>query len=47
MIGSSELALAGDSGRSCSRMIWAMALVLVAAGGAVAAVRWSPWPVTS
>jgi sortase A len=26
-------------------MIWGLALALTAIGGAVAAARWSPWPV--
>ncbi len=26
-------------------MVWGLALVIVSAGAAVAAARWSPWPV--
>jgi sortase A len=43
VIDSSELPLAGDSTVLPITLVWAMALVLVAAGGTVAAVRWSPW----
>jgi sortase A len=38
-----ELPLAGDKGALTLTMEWSMALVLVAAGGTIAAIRWSPW----
>jgi sortase A len=44
-IGPSEQALAGDSGALVMTMIWGLALALVAIGGAVAAARFSGWPV--
>jgi sortase A len=44
-IGPSEQALAGDSGALVLTMIWGLALVIVSVGTAVAAARWSPWPV--
>lgn len=44
-IGPSEQALAGDTGALVLTMIWGLALVIVSAGAAVAAARWSPWPV--
>lgn len=44
-IGPSEQALAGDSGALVLTMVWGLALVIVSAGAAVAAARWSPWPV--
>ncbi len=40
-----ETAMAGDDGALVLTMVWGMALVLVAVGGAVAASRWSPWTV--
>jgi sortase A len=43
VIDSSELPLAGDNSVLPITLVWAMALVLVAAGGTVAALRWSPW----
>ncbi len=45
VIGPTEQALAGDSGALVLTMTWGLALALVAVGGAVAAARWSPWPV--
>lgn len=39
----SELPLAGDKGALTLTMEWSMALVLVSAGGTIAAIRWSPW----
>jgi len=44
-IGPSEQALAGDSGALVLTMVWGLALVIVSVGAAVAAARWSPWPV--
>jgi sortase A len=44
-IGPSEQALAGDSGAMVMTMVWGLALALTAIGAAVAAARWSPWPV--
>ncbi len=44
-IGPSEQAMAGDTGALVMTMIWGLALALTAVGGAVAAARWSPWPV--
>jgi len=44
-IGPSEAALAGDSGILVLTMVWGLALVIVSVGAAVAAARWSPWPV--
>jgi sortase A len=44
-IGPSEQALAGDSGALVLTMVWGLALAAAATGGAVAAARWSPWPV--
>jgi sortase A len=43
VIGPSEKALAGDSGALVQTMIWGLALVILAVGGAVAAAQWSPW----
>jgi sortase A len=43
VIDSSELPLAGDSSVLPITLVWAMTLALVAAGGTVAALRWSPW----
>lgn len=45
VIGPSEQALAGDSGALVLTMVWGLALVIVSVGAAVAAARWSPWPV--
>jgi sortase A len=45
VIGPPERALAGDTGALVLTMIWGFALALAAVGGAVAAARWSPWPV--
>jgi sortase A len=44
-IGPTEAALAGDSGTLVLTMVWGLALVIVSVGAAVAAARWSPWPV--
>jgi sortase A len=44
-IGPSEQALAGDTGALVLTMLWGLALVIVGVGTAVAAARWSPWPV--
>jgi sortase A len=44
-IGPSEQAMAGDSNSLVLTMVWGLALVLVGIGGAVAAARWSAWPV--
>jgi len=44
-IGPTEQALAGDSGTLVLTMVWGLALVIVSVGAAVAAARWSPWPV--
>jgi sortase A len=44
-IAPSEQALAGDSGALVLTMVWGLALVIVSVGAAVAAARWSPWPV--
>jgi sortase A len=44
-IGPSEQALAGDSGALVLTMVWGLALVIVSVGAAIAAARWSPWPV--
>ena len=38
-----ELPLANDSSALTMAMMWSLALVLVAAIGTVAAIRWSPW----
>jgi sortase A len=43
VIGPTEKALAGDSGALIATMIWGLALVVLAVGGAVAAAQWSPW----
>ena len=43
VIDSSELPLAGDNSVLPITLVWAIALALVAAGGTVAALRWSPW----
>ncbi len=45
VLGPSEQAMAGDTGALVMTMIWGLALALTAIGGAVAAARWSPWPV--
>ncbi len=45
VLGSSERALAGDTGALVLTMIWGLALAIVAVSGAYAAARWSPWPV--
>jgi sortase A len=45
VIGPSEQALAGDSGALVLTMVWGLALVIVSVSAAVAAARWSPWPV--
>lgn len=45
VIGPSEKAMASDPGALVLTMIWAFALALTGVGGAVAAARWSPWPV--
>ena len=44
-IGPSEQAMAGDTGALVMTMIWGLALALTTVGGAVAAARWSAWPV--
>lgn len=44
-IGPSEKAMAGDTGALVMTMVWGMALVLVATGGAYAAARWQRWAV--
>jgi sortase A len=44
-IGTDEQAMAGDDSALVLTMVWGLALALVAVGGAVAASRWSPWPV--
>ena len=38
-----ELPLANDSSALTMAMMWSLALVLIAAIGTVAAIRWSPW----
>jgi sortase A len=43
VIDSAELPLAGDNTVLPITLMWAIALALVAAGGTVAALRWSPW----
>ena len=43
VIDSSELPLAGDNSVLPIALVWTIALALVAAGGTVAALRWSPW----
>jgi sortase A len=45
VIGPTEQAMAGDDGALVVTMLWGMALVLLALGGAAAATRWSPWTV--
>ncbi len=45
VIGPTERAMAGDSGALVLAMIWGFALAFTGIGGAVAAARWSPWPV--
>lgn len=45
VLGSSERALAGDTGALVLTMIWGLALAIVAVSGAYGAARWSPWPV--
>lgn len=45
VIGPSEKAMAGDTGALVLTMIWGFALAFTGIGGAVAAARWSPWPV--
>ena len=44
-LGPSEQAMAGDTGALVMTMIWGLALALTAIGGAVAAAKWSTWPV--
>jgi sortase A len=44
-IAPSEQALAGDSGAMVMTMVWGLALALTAVAAAIAAARWSPWPV--
>jgi sortase A len=44
-IGPAEQAMAADSGALVLTMLWGLALVLTGLGGAVAAARWSGWPV--
>jgi len=44
-VGPAEQAMAGDSGALVLAMLWGLALVLAGVGGAVAAARWSGWPV--
>jgi LPXTG-site transpeptidase (sortase) family protein len=39
----SELPMAGDNSALALTTAWALALVLIAAGGTIAAIRWSPW----
>jgi sortase A len=45
VIGPAEQAMAGDTSALVLTMVWGLALVLVAAGGTYAALRWSAWPV--
>ncbi len=45
VIGPSEKAMAGDTGALVLTMIWGFALAFAGIGAAVAAARWSPWPV--
>jgi sortase A len=45
VIGPDEQAMAGDDGAFSLTMVWALALALVSVGGAIAASRWSIWPV--
>jgi sortase A len=45
VLGPAERAMAGDTGALVLTMVWGFALALVSVGGAVAAARWSPWPV--
>jgi len=40
---STELPLANDTSTLAMTMVWSLALVLVAAIGTIAAIRWSPW----
>ncbi len=40
-----EQAMAGDDSALAVTMVWGLALVIVSVGGAIAAVRWSVWPV--
>jgi sortase A len=40
---STELPLANDTSTLAMTMVWSLALVLVAAIGTVAAIKWSPW----
>jgi sortase A len=40
-----EQAMAGDDSALALTMVWGLALVVVSIGGAVAASRWSVWPV--
>ncbi len=44
-IGPDEQAMAGDDGALAVTMVWGLALVVISVGGAVAAARWSVWPV--
>jgi len=44
-IGPAEQAMASDSGALVLTMLWGLALVLTSIGGALAAARWSGWPV--
>jgi LPXTG-site transpeptidase (sortase) family protein len=39
----SELPMAGDNSALALTTAWALALVLIAAGGTIAAIRWTPW----
>jgi len=45
VIGPAERAMAGDTSALVLTMVWGLALVVVAVGGSLAAVRWSAWPV--
>jgi sortase A len=40
---STELPLANDTSTLAMTMVWSLALILVAALGTLAAIRWSPW----
>jgi sortase A len=40
---STELPLANDTSTLAMTMVWSLALILVAAIGTVAAIKWSPW----
>lgn len=44
VISTQELPMAGSRGALVLTAVWALALALVAAGGTLAAIWWSPWP---